>query len=60
MRSVTLMWWSRPRKEPSNDVAARLERAVESQRQATEELRELLNNVKEGQISSGLPDSHQQ
>ncbi len=40
--------FTRPKKEPVDQVAARLERAVTTQRKATEELRRLIHDAREG------------
>ncbi len=49
MMAMACSWWpfSRPAKEPVDQVAARLERAVTAQRKATEELRQLIHDAKE-------------
>ncbi len=48
-------WWPfcRPVKEPVDQVADRLDRAVKAQRKATEELRHLIRDAKESR--SGEP-----
>ncbi len=47
--TVAHPWWpfSRPEKEPVEQVADRLERAVAAQREATEELRHLIEDARE-------------
>ncbi len=50
-------WWpfSRPQKEPVDQVADRLERAVRAQHKATEELRHLIHDARESGRGE-LPD----
>ncbi len=50
-------WWlfSRSEKEPVDQVAGRLDRAVAAQRKATEELRQLINEARESERGE-LPD----
>ncbi len=47
--ALACSWWpfSRPEKEPVDQVAARLERAITAQGKATEELRQLIHDAKE-------------
>ncbi len=47
--ALACSWWpfSRPRKEPVEQVADRLEQAVTAQRKATDELRHLIHDARE-------------
>ncbi len=55
--ALACSWWpfSRPEKEPVDQVAARVERAITVQRNATEELRQLIHDAKESERGD-LPD----
>ncbi len=57
MTTLACWWWpfSRQEKEPVDEVAARLERAVTVQRKATEELKQLIHEARESERGE-LPD----